>query len=114
VSRDASLLGGREPFNQTHSARGKAHLRADVRPVRPFVGQSFWAVEEVQRRLALKITDLLSKAEVWILDDSSFVKASKDLVGGVRQYCDPPAKEANCQVAVTLRWSGSEASCPTG
>jgi len=62
-------------------------------------------VEEVQRRLAQKITDLLSKAEVWILDDSSFVKASKDLVGGVRQYCDPPA---------TLRWSGSEASCPTG
>jgi SRSO17 transposase len=33
---------------------------ADVQALRQFVGQSPWAVEEVQRRLAHKVVDLLS------------------------------------------------------
>ena len=87
---------------------------ADVQALRQFVGQSPWAVEEVQRRLALKVTDLLSEAEVWILDDTSFPKAGEHSVGVTRQYCGALGKVANCQVAVTLHWSGSEASCPLG
>jgi len=87
---------------------------ADVQALRQFVGQSPWAVEEVQRRLALKVADLLGDAEVWILDDTSFPKAGKHSVGVARQYCGAVGKIANCQVAVSLHWSSPEASCPLG
>jgi SRSO17 transposase len=85
---------------------------ADVQALRQFVGQSPWAVEEVQRRLAHKVVDLLSEAEVWILDETSFPKAGQHSVGVARQYCGALGKIANCQVAVSLHWSSPEASCP--
>jgi SRSO17 transposase len=85
---------------------------ADVQALRQFVGQSPWAVEEVQRRLAHKVVDLLSDAEVWIIDETSFPKAGQHSVGVARQYCGTLGKIANCQVAVSLHWSSTEASCP--
>jgi len=85
---------------------------ADVQALRQFVGQSPWAVEEVQRRLAHKVIDLLSEAEVWIIDETSFPKAGQHSVGVARQYCGTLGKIANCQVAVSLHWSSVEASCP--
>jgi SRSO17 transposase len=87
---------------------------AEVQALRQFVGQSPWTVEEVQRQLALKVVDLLSDPEVWILDDPSFPKAGQHSVGVARQYCGALGKVANCQVAVTLHWSSGEASCPLG
>lgn len=85
---------------------------ADVQALRQFVGQSPWAVDQVQQRLARKMVDLLSDAEVWIIDETSFPKAGKHSVGVARQYCGALGKIANCQVAVTLHWSSNEASCP--
>jgi SRSO17 transposase len=85
---------------------------ADVQALRQFVGQSPWAVEEVQRRLAHQVVDLLSEAEVWVLDETSFPKAGQHSVGVARQYCGALGKIANCQVAVSLHWSSAEASCP--
>lgn len=87
---------------------------ADVQALRQFVGQSPWTVEEVQRLLTLKVTDLLSEPEVWIVDETSFPKAGNHSVGVARQYCGALGKIANCQVAVTLHWSSWEASCPLG
>jgi len=87
-------------------------VEADVQALRQFVGQSPWAVEEVQRRLAEKIVDLLSEPEVWIIDETSFPKAGDHSVGVARQYCGTLGKVANCQVAVSLHWSSAEASCP--
>src|SRR5215470_8087864 len=87
---------------------------ADVQALRQFVGQSPWAVEEVQQRLAEKVVDLLSHPEVWILDETTFPKAGEHSVGVARQYCGALGKVANCQVAVTLHWSSAEASCPLG
>ncbi len=75
---------------------------ADVQALRQFVGQSPCAVEEVQRRLAHKVIDLLSEAEVWIIDETSFPKAGQHSVGVARQYCGSLGKIANCQVAVQL------------
>ena len=43
------------------AARGAG---AGVQALRPFVGQSFWEVEAVQRRLARKVVDLLREPEV--------------------------------------------------
>ena len=77
---------------------------ADVQALRQFVGQSPWAVDEVQRRLAHKVIDLLSEAEVWIIDETSFPKAGQHSVGVARQYCGTLGKIANCQVAVSLHW----------
>ena len=85
---------------------------ADVQALRQFVGQSPWAVEEVEARLAHKIVDLLSAAEVWIIDETAFPKAGQHSVGGGRQYCGTLGKIANCQVAVSLHGSSAEASCP--
>jgi SRSO17 transposase len=85
---------------------------ADVQALRQFVGQSPWEVEEVQRRLALKVVDLLSEPEVWILDETAFPKAGEHSVGVARQYCGTLGKVANCQVAVSLHWSSAESSCP--
>ena len=56
--------------------------------------------------------DLLSEAEVWVLDETSFPKAGQHSVGVARQYCGALGKIANCQVAVSLHWSSAEASCP--
>jgi SRSO17 transposase len=85
---------------------------AEVQALRQFVGQSPWAVDEVQRRLAHKVVDLLSEAEVWIIDETSFPKAGRHSVGVARQYCGTLGKIANCQVAVSLHWASTQASCP--
>lgn len=87
---------------------------ADVQALQQFVGQSPWAVEEVQRRLAHRMLDLLRTPEVWILDDTSFPKAGTHSVGVAHQYCGALGKVANCQVAVTVHWSNGEASYPVG
>jgi len=84
----------------------------DVQSLRQFVGQSPWAVEEIQGRLAGKVVDLLSEPDVWMIDETSFPKAGKASVGVARQYCGALGKIANCQVAVSLHWSTAEASCP--
>lgn len=85
---------------------------ADVQGLRQFLGQSPWEVEEVQRRLALKVVETLSEPEVWIIDETSFPKAGEHSVGVARQYCGALGKVANCQVALSLHWSSGDASCP--
>jgi SRSO17 transposase len=85
---------------------------ADIQSLRQFVGQSPWAVEEVQRGLAEKVVDLLSEPEVWMIDETSFPKAGNASVGVARQYCGALGKVANCQVAVSLHWSSADMSCP--
>jgi len=85
---------------------------AEVQALRQFVGQSPWEVAEIERRLALKMVDLLSEPELWIIDETAFPKAGEHSVGVGRQYCGTLGKVANCQVAVSLHWSSAEASCP--
>ena len=85
---------------------------ADVQSLRQFVGQSPWAVEQIQQKLAEKVVDLLAEPEVWMIDETSFPKAGDASVGVARQYCGALGKVANCQVAVSLHWSTCAASCP--
>jgi len=85
---------------------------ADVQSLRQFVGQSPWAVEQIQQRLAEKVADLMAEPEVWMIDETSFPKAGEASVGVARQYCGALGKVANCQVAVSLHWSTCEVSCP--
>jgi SRSO17 transposase len=108
VYLEGLLLDGERKSMEPMAAR----LDADVQSLRQFVGQSPWEVEEVQQRLALKVVDLLSEPEVWIIDETAFPKAGEHSVGVARQYCGTLGKVANCQVAVSLHWSSAEASCP--
>jgi SRSO17 transposase len=85
---------------------------ADGQARRQCVGQSPGAVEEVQRRLARKVVDLLSEPEVRIIDETAFPKAGTQSVGGARPYCGTLGKVANCQGAIRLQWSRAEASRP--
>jgi SRSO17 transposase len=85
---------------------------ADAQALRQFVGQSPWAVEAVQRRLALKVVDLLRKPDVWILDETACPKTGTHSVGVARQYCGKLGKVANCQVAIRMHWSSAEARSP--
>jgi SRSO17 transposase len=62
--------------------------------------------------LAHKVVDLISEAEVWVLDETSFPKAEQHSVGVARQHCGALGKIANCQVAVSRHWSSAETSCP--
>ncbi len=103
------LLDGERKSIEPMAARV---VGADVQALQQFVGQSPWEVEEVQRRLALQVVDLLSEPEVWIVDETAFPKAGEHSVGVARQYCGTLGKVANCQVAVSLHWSSAEASCP--
>ena len=102
------LEGGRKSIEPMADRVGGA----DVQALRQFVGQSPWAVEAIQKQLAEKVVDLLTEPEVWMIDETSFPKAGKATVGVARQYCGALGKIANCQVAVSLHWSTSEASCP--
>ncbi|MBI2150833.1 MAG: IS701 family transposase [Acidobacteria bacterium] len=109
VYLEGLLLAGERKSIEPMAARVAG---ADVQALRQFVGQSPWEVEEIERRLALKVVDLLSEPEVWILDETAFPKAGEHSVGVARQYCGTLGKVANCQVAVSLHWSSAEASCP--
>jgi SRSO17 transposase len=62
--------------------------------------------------LAHKVADLLSKAEVWIIDETSFPTAGQHSIVVARQYHGTLGNITNCQVAVSLYWSNAEASCP--
>ena len=108
VYLEGLLLDGERKSIEPMAAR----VGADVQALRQFLGQSPWEVEEVQRRLARKVVDLLSEPEVWIIDETAFPKAGEHSVGVARQYCGTLGKVANCQVAVSLHWSNAEASCP--
>jgi SRSO17 transposase len=102
------LEGGRKSVEPLAERMGGA----DVQSLRQFVGQSPWAVEQIQQQLAAKMVDFLAEPEVWMIDETSFPKAGDASVGVARQYCGALGKIANCQVAVSLHWSTCEMSCP--
>ena len=76
------LEGGRKSIEPLAERMGGA----DVQSLRQFVGQSPWAVEQVQQQLAEKVVDLLAEPEVWMIDETSFPKAGDASVGVARQY----------------------------
>src|ERR1035438_4137024 len=95
------MEGGRKSIEPLAERMGGA----DVQSLRQFVGQSPWAVEQIQKQLAEKVVDVLAEPEVWMIDETAFPKAGDASVGVARQYCGALGKIANCQVAVSLHRS---------
>jgi len=48
---------------------------ADVQSLRQFVGQSPWAVDQIQKQLAEKVVDLLAEPEVWMFDETALASS---------------------------------------
>ncbi len=70
-----------------------------------FAVDSKWSDREVRRvaaQYALKAMTGREPVEVWIVDDTGFLKQGKHSVGVQRQYTGSAGKVANCQIGVSL------------
>lgn len=78
-----------------------------------FVSQSTWDERKVLTRYrALMAGHFASPEGVFVFDDTSFPKRGSRSVGVSHQYCGALGKRANCQVAVTLHYSGPRGHFP--
>lgn len=70
-----------------------------------FVGNANWVDRDVRRFAARHGLDALTsqeKVEVWIVDDTGFLKQGRHSVGVQRQYTGSMGKVTNCQIGVSL------------
>src|SRR5262245_27322717 len=78
-----------------------------------FVGQSTWDEQKVLTRYRALLAEHFASPEgVFVFDDTSFPKRGRHSVGVSHQYCGALGKRANCQVAVTLHYSGPRGHFP--
>jgi SRSO17 transposase len=78
-----------------------------------FVNQSTWNHQKVLTRYRALMAERFATPEgVFVLDDTSFPKQGLHSVGVSHQYCGALGKRANCQVAVTLHYSGPRGHFP--
>ena len=70
---------------------------------------SSWADEEVRRRLALRLEEVL-RPDAYVLDDTGFPKKGTYSVGVARQYSGTLGRVDNCQVAPSLHVASDEGS----
>lgn len=103
------LLDGERKSVQPMAARLTG---ADEQALNQFLNQSPWAVDEIQRRLAQRLSEDGHEPVCWMVDETSFPKAGEHSVGAARQYCGTLGKIANCQVAVSLHWRQDQMSYP--
>src|SRR4051794_18028676 len=78
-----------------------------------FVSQSTWDERKVLARYrALMARRFASPGGVFVIDDTGLPKRSAHSVGVSHQYCGALGKRSNCQVAVTLHYSGRRGHFP--
>ncbi|AJP00997.1 transposase [Streptomyces cyaneogriseus subsp. noncyanogenus] len=85
----------------------------NMQALQQFVNQSPWDPLPVRRRIAERLSEVITP-EAWVVDDVSFPKCGTASVGVARQYCGAVGKRANCQVAVSVHAATDTASCPLG
>ncbi|MEV5379331.1 IS701 family transposase [Streptomyces nondiastaticus] len=85
----------------------------NMQALQQFVNQSPWDPLPVRRRIAERLTEVITP-EVRVVDDVSFPKCGRASVGVARQYCGAVGKRANCRVAVSVHAATDTASCPLG
>lgn len=70
---------------------------------------STWADEEIRRRLALRLEEVI-RPEAYVVDDTGFPKKGPYSVGVCRQYSGTLGRVDNCQVAPSLHVASDEGS----
>ena len=70
---------------------------------------SNWADEEIRRRLALRLQEVL-RPDAYVIDDTGFPKKGEYSVGVCRQYSGTLGRVDNCQVAPSLHLASDEGS----
>jgi SRSO17 transposase len=83
----------------------------DEQCLQQFVNQSPWDERVVRANLARRMCDEI-EPEMWVIDDTGFVKKGRFSVGVGRQYSGTLGRVDNCQVGVSINAATDQASCP--
>ena len=83
----------------------------DEQCLQQFVNQSPWDERVVRANHARRVCAEI-EPDVWIVDDTGFVKKGRWSVGVARQYSGTLGRVDNCQVGVSLNAATDAASCP--
>src|SRR3954451_2218670 len=83
----------------------------DEQCLQQFVNQSPWDERVVRANLARRMCAEI-EPEVWVIDDTGFVKKGRWSVGVARQYSGTLGRVDNCQIGVSISAASDRASCP--
>src|SRR3954469_25040727 len=83
----------------------------DEQGLQQFVNQSPWEERVVRANLARRMCAEI-EPEMWVIDDTGFVKKGRFSVGVARQYSGTLGRVDNCQVGVSVNAATDLASCP--
>jgi SRSO17 transposase len=109
------LPGERKSVEPMAARTAPARTAAQHQSLLHFVANAAWSDEDVLAKVREMVLPAIEKSgpiEAWIIDDTSFPKQGKHSVGVHHQYCGQLAKQANCQVAVSLSIANHAASLP--
>src|SRR5262245_5525676 len=102
-----------EPLSRRVTLPPGLHSTDPEQALQQFVNQSTWDEQKVLTRYrALLAERFAAPQSVFVFDDTSFPKRGSHSVGVSHQYCGALGKRANCQVAVTLHYSGPRGHFP--
>jgi SRSO17 transposase len=102
-----------EPLSRRVTLPPDLPSRDPEQALQQFVSQSTWDEQKVLARYrALMAGHFASPEGVFVFDDTSFPKQGSHSVGVQHQYCGALGKRANCQVAVTIHYSGPRGHFP--
>jgi SRSO17 transposase len=102
-----------EPLSRRVTLPPDLPSRDPEQALQQFVSQSTWDEQAVLTRYrALMAAHFASPEGVFVFDDTGFPKRGRHSVGVSHQYCGALGKRADCQVAVTLHYSGSRGHFP--
>lgn len=101
------MLDGRRKSMQPMAAR----LRVDHQRLQQFVTNSPWDMESVRNTLSGKACALI-EPDVWVIDDTGFIKDGDASACVARQYLGTLGKVGNCQIAVSVHAASDAASAP--
>jgi SRSO17 transposase len=85
-------------------------LDVDYQQIQQFVTTSPWPFAPVRRTLARRAVEAITP-DVWVIDDTGFVKDGRSSPGVTRQYSGTLGKIGNCQIAVSIQAATDQASC---
>ena len=102
-----------EPLSRRVTLLPGLTSRDPEQALQQFVNQSTWDDQKVLTRYRALLAERFASPEgVFVFDDTSFPKRGRHSVGVSHQYCGALGKRANCQVAVTLHYSGPRGHFP--